>query len=81
MSAKKRRRKAQIVRLVQLDENHSRLYLVSSKRHDGLRAAKLWWACIVPLGDKLGTQAWAALHRCELGKAVLVENYRKRVAS
>lgn len=80
MSAAKRRRKAQIAHLVRLDENHRRLYLMASKRRDGPRAAKLWWACIVPLGDKLGPQAWTALRRCEVGRAGLVEKYRKRVA-
>ena len=80
MSAKKRRRKAKIAHLVRLDENHGWLYLMKSKRRDGPRAAKLWWTCIVPLGDKLGAKAWMALHRCESGRAGLVENYRRRVA-
>jgi hypothetical protein len=81
VSAKKRRRKAQLARLQQLDRNHIWLYLMSSPRRDGDRAMRLWWRCIVPLGDKLEKQkagAWAALHRCDQGKAILMDNYRRR---
>lgn len=78
MSAAKRRRQAQIARLVRLDRTHQRLYLMASKHRDGERARQLWCAVIVPLGDKLGEQAWHALPRCETGRAILRENYRRR---
>lgn len=81
MSAKKRRHKAKIARLVRLDENHRRLYVMTSKRRDGERAAKLWWECIVPLGDKLGARAWMSLRRCDEGRDGLIQNYRKRVGA
>ena len=84
MSSAKRRRKAKLARLKLLDANHGWLYLMKSPRRDGMRAAALWWNCIVPLGDKLETQkpgAWLSLHRCATGGAGLIENYRKRRAS
>ncbi len=83
MSSKKRRRKAQMARLVKLDANQLWLYLMKSPRRDGPRAEALWWRCIVPLGDKLESQkpgAWDTLPRCGTGKALLLENYRKRRA-
>lgn len=81
MSAKKRRRKAQLARLRKLDANHGWLYFMKSPRRDGPRAAALWWNCIVPLGDKLERQkpgAWAVLTRCAEGSAGLLHNYQKR---
>lgn len=84
MSAKKRRRKAQIARLIRLDANHGWLYLMKSPRRDGPRAARLWWNCIVPLGDKLERQkpgAWAALPRCVEGSVGLLHNFNKRNTS
>lgn len=81
MSSAKRRRKAQIARLVKLDANHSWLYLIKSPRRDGARAMALWHNCIVPLGDRLERQkpgAWAALPRCAEGVAGLLRNFEKR---
>lgn len=81
MSAAKRRRKAQLKRLQKLDANHGWLYLMKSARRNGPRAERLWWTCIVPLGDKLERQksgAWAALPRCREGTAGLLHNFNKR---
>lgn len=81
MSAKKRRRKAQVARFIRLDANHSWLYYKTSPRRDGPRAIALWWRCIVPLGDKLERQkpgAWRALPRYSGGPDILMDNYRKR---
>jgi hypothetical protein len=81
MSARTRRRARQIARLIALDRNHSRIYLMTSKHRDGPRAARLWWSCIVPLGDKLERQkagAWHALPRCSTGDDILMMRYRER---
>lgn len=81
MSAGKRRRKAQVSRLVQMDLTHRRRYLLASRHRDGPRAMRLWLACIVPLGDKLERQkpgAWAALPRCATGTTILLHNFHKR---
>lgn len=80
MSAAKRRRKAAIARLIRLDQTYRRLYLMTSPRRDGPRSWRLWFGCVVPLGDKLGVPAWSALSRCETGRAILLSNYRKREA-
>lgn len=82
MSAKKRRRKAQIARLVRMDANQSRLYLMKSPHRDGPRAWRLWLGCIVPLGDKLERQkpgVWAMLPRCNAGRTILIRNFNKRM--
>lgn len=84
MSSKKRRRKAQLARLVKLDATYARLYLMRSPRRDAPRSWRLWLGVIVPLGDKLETQrpgAWAALPRCRTGDDILMLNYRKRRAA
>jgi hypothetical protein len=81
MSSKKRRRKTQVARLVKLDATYHRLYLMSSPRRDGPRSWRLWFGCIVPLGDKLGAAAWAALPRCDTGDDILQLNYLKRLTA
>lgn len=81
MSSKKRRRKAQIARLLKLDATYARLYLMSSPRRDWSRTGRLWYSCIVPLGDKLERQkpgAWRTLPRCSAGEDILMRGYRKR---
>lgn len=81
MSARNRRRARQIARLIALDRNHSRIYLMTSRHRDGPRAARLWWSCIVPLGDKLESQkagAWHALPRSSRDPDILMIRYRER---
>lgn len=81
MSAAKRRRKAQVAHLLKLDRTYHRLYLMSSPRRDGPRSWRLWFGCIVPLGDKLERQkpgAWHALPRCGTGEDILMLNFKKR---
>ncbi len=81
MSAAKRRRKAQLAKLVKLDANHSWLCLMKSPRRDGPRALRLWWACIVPLGDALEKKkpgAWAALPRYRTGPDILMDTFHER---
>lgn len=81
MSAKKRRRKAQIERLRKLDATYMRLYLLASPRRNGPKSWRLWQCCVTPLGDKLESQkpgAWHALDRCPKGDDILMDNYRKR---
>jgi hypothetical protein len=81
MSAKKRRRKAQIGRLVRMDATYHRLYLLSSPRRDGPRSWRLWFGCVVALGDALEKKqpgAWAALPRSQIGTGILLHNFNKR---
>lgn len=81
MSARTRRRARQIARLIALDRNHARLYLMASRHRDGPRAAHLWWSCIVPLGDKLERQkagAWHVLPRSSRDPDILMMRYRER---
>lgn len=81
MSARKRRIKRKIAMLVRMDRTHLALYLMSSPKRDSERAKALWMACIVPLGDALSRRfqdAWSQLPRCEAGRRILVDNYRKR---
>lgn len=81
MSAKKRRRKAQIARLIKLDATYLHLYLLKSPRRDGDRASRLWWGVIVPLGDKLEKQkpgAWHSLPRSPGGPDILMHCFRER---
>ncbi len=81
MSSAKRRRKAQLARLVRMDATYSRLYLISSPRRDGPRSWRLWFGCIVPLGDALEKKkpgAWASLPRSPGGPDILMHNFKKR---
>jgi hypothetical protein len=78
MSAAKRRRKAQIARLVRMDRTYHRLYLMASPHRDGPRSWRFWLGCIVPLGDKIGPAGWSALPRCDTGEDILLNNYRRR---
>lgn len=76
MSAAKRRRKAQLARLVRMDATYLRLHLKSSPR-----SWRLWFGCVVALGDALEKKkpgAWAALPRCESGSRILLHNFNKR---
>jgi hypothetical protein len=83
MSAAKRRRKAQLARLVRMDATYSRLYLKSSPRRDGPRSWRLRVGCVIPLGDALERAkpgAWASLPRSDEGRYILLQNFNKRNA-
>lgn len=81
MSARKRRIKRKIAMLMRFDQNHNRLYLMSSPKRDSERAKAIWWRCIVPLGDALSrrcSDTWARIAETTYRADVLMENYRKR---